>query len=108
MLLVVRIFQRTTRTNLSGVALPGVLLALVVSVLQMLNIQGVTPQDSRVAGYLAPFIRTSPAAAGIDDPVDLFSGVVPANRGNGLESVGKGMLRFDGFTVFFRIFLCAF
>src|SRR5262245_65812730 len=73
MLLVVRIFQRTTRTNLSGVALPGVLLALVVSVLQMLNIQGVTPQDSRVAGYLAPFIRTLPAARGIDAPVGISS-----------------------------------
>jgi NADH-quinone oxidoreductase subunit N len=108
MLLVVRLFQRTTRWNLSGVALLGVLLALVVSVLQMLNIQGVTPQDSRLAGYLAPLIRTSPTASGVDEPVDLFSGVVPARGADGVASLGKGMLRFDGFTVFFRIFLCAF
>jgi NADH-quinone oxidoreductase subunit N len=108
MLLVVRLFQRTTRWNLSGVALLGVMLALIISVLQMLNIQGVTPQDSRVAAYLAPLIRTSQSPTGIDDPVDLFSGVVPVRQGSGVESVGKGMLRFDGFTVFFRIFLCTF
>src|SRR5262245_53786475 len=108
MLLVIRLFQRTTHWNLSGVALLGVMVACIISVLQMLNLQGVTPQDARVAAYLAPLIRTSSSASGIDDPVDLFTGVVPVKRGPGVESVGKGMLRFDGFTVFFRIFLCAF
>jgi NADH-quinone oxidoreductase subunit N len=44
----------------------------------------------------------------LDEPKGLFSGAVPLQRGGVIEYAPKGMVRFDSFTVFFRMFLCGF
>jgi NADH-quinone oxidoreductase subunit N len=110
LLLVVRLFQRSTRSNLGGLALLGTLVALVIGVLQMLNIEGIAADPSALgpAGTMAQWVRTSPPTTALDEPKDLFTGAVPLTRGGVIEPAVKGMLRFDSFTVFFRIFLCAF
>jgi len=115
LLLVWRLFQRTTRSNLSGIALIGALLALVASLLQLCNLVGRAAlaeagPTGKVAASMAGWVSTAPDAKPNDEPMDLFTGAVktvtenPSDR----DSIPKGMLRFDGFTVFFRMFLFAF
>jgi NADH-quinone oxidoreductase subunit N len=120
LMLVVRLFQRSVRWNASGLALAGTVLALVISVLEMFNIEGIAARTSaessasasapmyRAYAYLANWVRTSPPRIPLDEPKDLFSGAVPLERGDVIEAAPKGMVRFDGFTVFFRMFLCGF
>src|SRR5262249_28815906 len=110
---------------LGWLALAGSIVALVLSVLQMFNLEGIRthaagdgaagPAMSQagqrvysIYEYLGRWVRTSSPQAMIDEPKDLFSGAVPLERGGMVEPAPKGMLRFDGFTVFFRMFLCGF
>jgi NADH-quinone oxidoreductase subunit N len=102
LLLFLRLFVRSPRASMGGLALVGTLVALILAVVQLIN--GTMPRDesitnSRLAGPLSQMLRTSPAA-NHDEPVDLFTG--PALRAS---RPPNGMLRLDGFTVFFRLFL---
>src|SRR2546422_7137048 len=80
LLLVVRLFQRSTRSNLGGVALTGAVLALLIAVLEMFNIEGielrpgsepgpasVTESMYRAYAYLANWVRTSPPKTALDE-----------------------------------------
>src|SRR5262245_4917316 len=109
LLLVVRLFQRSTRSNLGGLALVGTLLALIIAVLEMLNVEGIAVDGTAgPAATAASWVRTSPPKSALDEPKELFAGAVPLARHGVVEVALKGMLRFDSFTVFFRIFLCTF
>lgn len=111
LLLVVRLFQRSMRSNLGGLALVGTLLAMIIAVLEMLNVEGIAAGGTVGAGpaaTVAQWVRTSPPKSTLDEPKELFSGATSLDRHGVVEPTLKGMLRFDGFTVFFRIFLCAF
>ncbi len=117
LLLVWRLFQQSFRSNLSGIALLGCMVALLFSVLQLLNIVGSAalrdPQSGplgKPASILAELVRTGSKGSTEDSPVDLFSGAVVPPKGpdNAVSIMPRGMLRFDGFTVFFRIFLFGF
>jgi NADH-quinone oxidoreductase subunit N len=114
LLLVWRLFQRAAGSNMSGLALVGALLALVASLLQLCNFVGRAAlaeggPTGKAAASLAGWISTAPAKAS-DEPIDLFTGAVKPIKTNPTnpDPTPKGMLRFDGFTVFFRMFLFAF
>src|SRR5262245_34377293 len=81
LLLVWRLFQRTTRSNLGGIAIVGSLLALVLSVLQLANLVGPAALaeaggTGKSAAYVAGIVRTSPRTKANDEAVDLFTGTV--------------------------------
>ena len=81
LMLIVPLFFRTPRFNANGLASLGTLLALALAVFQL------TPQS---AAWLPGSIGNS---------FELFGGS---------SQQGAGLLRFDSFTVFFRLFLLSF
>ncbi len=137
LLLVWRVVGRSATSSLTGVALVGTLLAMLLAVGQLLNLVGRAtlaessfqdPVSRLVIGPLTDLVSTAPAGSGVESPSDLFSGaVVPESKKKTSQTtaqessgatkqsttlqgpdVPRGMLRFDGFTVFFRIFLLLF
>jgi len=110
-LLLVPMFLRGRRAHLGGLALIALLLAMALSVAQLVHF---TLPRVAEAGWAASFFdaltRVQPGRS-VEQPVDLFRGageaVIPAHelpRGRDVA----GLLRFDSFTCFFRLFLLGF
>ncbi|MBI3464468.1 MAG: NADH-quinone oxidoreductase subunit N [Planctomycetes bacterium] len=110
LLLLVRLFPGSTRYHMGGLALVGTMAALLLSLIQLINLEMPSVLDSTPAGPLLRLVRTSPEKAVHDDPVDLFAGPAPQpDTAQTTQPVRRnGMLRFDSFTVFFRLFLLTF
>jgi NADH-quinone oxidoreductase subunit N len=138
LLLLWRVVGRSATSGVTGVALVGTLLAMLLAVGQLLNLVGRAtlaessfqdPVSRLVIGPLTDLVSTASAGATVEHPKDLFSGAVVSvePKKNASPStapqpaaetkkpiqapqlnVPRGMLRFDGFTVFFRIFLLLF
>ncbi len=106
-LLLVPMFLRRARLHLGGLALIALLLAMLLSTAQLVHF---TMPSAGGAGWLSEFFD-SLTRVQEDKPVDLFRGggeaVIPAGelpRGRDVA----GLLRFDSFTCFFRLFLIGF
>jgi NADH-quinone oxidoreductase subunit N len=90
--LLVRLLPGTARFNVNGIALLGTIVALILAAGQLTNM--VHPNPSGVLSLVTRLVQTAPASPSVahDTPIELFT----------------GMLRFDNFTIFFRLFLLGF
>jgi len=107
LLLLVPIFlRRSSRVHFGRLALCGLLVALICSVAQLTSF--VVPAGS--GSLLVRLTRTQPDSA-VEQPVDLFRGGgearIPADEQPRGRDVA-GLIRFDSFTCFFRLFLIGF
>ncbi len=120
LLLMWRVFQRSARSSLSGVAMVGTLVALLLAGVQLLNMQGLAmmeestfqnPVSRFIVGPVSKIVSTQSTQSAKeqhDTAKDLFSGAVETAPGEAGPPKPRGMIRFDGFAVFLRLFLLAF